>query len=49
MHVLVLIVFGSVLATTANAIFGPIGVYTDPGGCSGQATVYPDFRRGDIE
>ena len=25
MHVLVLIVFGSVLATTANAIFHPIG------------------------
>ena len=49
MHVLVLIVFGSVLATTANAIFYPIGANTDPGGCSGQATVYPDFRRGDIE
>merc|ERR1711971_664283 len=49
MHVLILIVFGSVLATTAS--FGPRGSYLHPrrDGCSGQAIVVPDFRRGDVE
>ena len=49
MHVLVLIVFGSVLATTANSIFHPIGGNTNPVGCIGMAIVEPDFKRGDIE
>ena len=51
MHVLVFIVFGSVLATTSNAgnfIEGnnnPSGV----AGCTGQAIFEPNLRRGDIE
>ena len=51
MHVLVFIVLGSVLATTAHAYVGLEG-NNNPGGvdgCTGKAIFEPNFKRGDIE
>merc|ERR1712008_126746 len=51
MHVLVFIVLGSVLATTAHAAVGLEG-NNNPGGvdgCTGKAIFEPNFKRGDIE
>ena len=48
MHVLILIVFGSLLANTAHAgvnIYDPVGV----DGCKGTAILEPQFKKGDIE
>lgn len=48
LHVLVLIVFGSLLANTAHAgvnIYDPVGV----DGCEGTAILEPQFKKGDIE
>ena len=51
MHVLVFIVLGSVLATTANAGVGLEGNNNPRGvnGCTGKAILEPNLKRGDIE
>ena len=56
MHVLVLIVFASLLASTAHAGSVPYGpsalagsVPYGPAGCRGKLIVEPEFKRGDIE
>ena len=51
MHVLVLIVFASLLASTAHAGAGiPAGLVPNgPVGCSGKLIVEPKFKKGDIE
>ena len=53
MHVLVLIVFASLLASTAHAVTICDPVVCGPGhgpvGCRGKLIVDPQFKRGDIE
>ena len=51
MHVLVLIVFASLLDSTAHAGAGiPVGLVPNgPVGCSGKLIVEPKFKKGDIE
>ena len=50
MHVLVLIVFASLLASTAHAGVDLAGLVPyGPVGCIGKVIVEPEFKRGDIE
>ena len=51
MHVLVLIVFASLLASAAHAdsVVDPGLVPNGPVGCRGKLIVEPEFKKGDIE
>ena len=51
MHVLVFIILGSVLATTANSYTVTKGNdnWSGVDGCTGKAIFEPNLKRGDIE